>query len=115
MILFPEMIIYMNVMGMGEKTPKREKETKLFGCPPIHLLRYGGQLFSGVWECRKQAEPTLSESGIKSNATIRKKQGRAQWGQVAWIYSDEVPISSEKVGWSKGWSIKNRDEENLGS
>ena len=36
----------------------------------------------------------------------KKKQGRVRWGQVGWIYYDEVPRSSEEVGWSKGRGIK---------
>ena len=44
----------------------------------------------------------------------KKKQGQAQWEQVGWIYSDEVPRSSEVVGWSKGGGIKNRDGEDFG-
>ena len=36
-----------------------------------------------------------------------------RWGQVGWIYSDELPRSSEEVGWSKSGGYKNWDGEDL--
>ena len=54
----------------GRKQPKdnaktnknKEKITRLVA-HPSPLLRYGGRLFSGVREHRKQARPTLSGRG----------------------------------------------------
>ena len=91
------------MLGMGEKTLKRKNSP--FGCPPIPLLRYAGWLLSGVRERWKQAGPTLSGRETWSNGK-KKKQSRIWWGQVGWIYSDEVPRSSEEVCWSKGGGIK---------
>ena len=59
-------------------------------------------LFTKMWgDGRKNPE--------REKETKEKKQGRTLCGQVAWIYSDEIPRSSEKVDWNKGWDIKNRE------
>ncbi len=58
--------IYKDEMGMEEKTRKRkgnERKKSPFVFPPIPLQQYGGRLFSGVRERRKQAGPTLSGRG----------------------------------------------------
>ncbi len=47
-----DFIYKMLCVGGGRKKPEKIKNSP-FGCPPIPLLRYGGQPFSGVRECRK--------------------------------------------------------------
>ena len=119
--LFTEMIfIYKNVMGMGKRKGNKRKDPRLVAFPSP-LSRYGRQT---VFWCPRIPKTSRTypkwgggcnlmgqkKNKNKKNKTYKtKKQSRTRWGQVAWIYSDEVPRSSEKVGWSKGWSIKNRN------
>ena len=87
-----------------EKKTWNEKIPRLVALPSP-LLQYGGRLFSCVRECRKQAGPTLSGKSIWSNGK-KDKAGSGSVRTAGWIYSDEVPRSSEEVGWSKGEGIK---------
>ena len=75
----------MNMMGMGEKTPKyiQTKNKEKFPVwlpshPPVYKI--GGRLFSGVRKKhRKQAGPTLGGTGILIYRGKRNKGSGAVW------------------------------------
>ena len=73
-------------LGMEEKKNEMKKISRLVALPSP-LLWYGGRLFSGVQERRKQAGPTLSGRGIWSNGK-KVKAGlgtvRICWMNLFW-------------------------------
>ena len=72
----------MNVMGMGEKTPKyiqKQRKNPPFGCPPIPpSIKLEADCFPGR-KNRKQAEPTLGGTGVLIYRGKRNKGSGAVW------------------------------------
>ena len=86
-------------MGRGcEKKTESEKETKeknpRLVVLPSPLLRYGGRLFSGVRERRKQAGPTLSGRG--SNLMGKKKKALTT-DSLSGLQSSIVSLLEESI------------------
>ena len=85
MILFTIYNLFtMDMMGMGEKTPKniytwKNKEKFPVWLPSHpHVYKIGGRLFSGQ-KNRKQAGPTLGGTGILIYRGKRNKGSDAVW------------------------------------
>ena len=91
-----------------EKKTERECKKKI----PVWLLSHS-HFYDMEADCfpvskNTESKPDLPLVGRVHNlmGQRKKKQGRVQWGRVTWIYASDIPRSSEKSGWSKGWGIK---------
>ena len=75
----------MDMMGMGEKNPKKYIYMKIRKKFPVwlpshpHVYKIGGQLFSGSKKNQKEAGPTLGGAGILIYRDKRNKGSGAVW------------------------------------
>ena len=86
------------MLGMGEKKTETNKNKEKIWLPSHPCFN---DMEADCFPVSENAEnkPDLASVGGGSDLMgKKKKQGRSWWGQVGWIYSDEVPRSSEEVG-----------------
>ena len=79
--IYKTWFIYKMLYDQDGKKKTETKNKSPFSCAPIPLLRYGGRLLSGILERQKQVGGGVDLMGNK----------KKRWGQVEWIYADEIP------------------------
>ena len=103
----------MDMMGMGEKTPKniytrKQGKNPPFGFPPIPpSIKLEADCFPGR-KYRKQAGPTLGGAGILLYRDKRNKGSGSAWvdrsGYYDFLHMNVQDL--QKADWDTGWGTK---------